>query len=295
MNIEVNMNDFYFVDLHIHSCYSENGEYTPAELIQMCKDAGVRMMAISDHNCVKGSKEAMDKAKCERIRCYSAIEIDCTFKDINFQVLGYDIKLDSPDFECIEQNIRKQYVNVSKKRLRLIKQMGFDLTETDLSAVTDGRYWSEHWTGKDFAEALLTKDKYLECDLLRPYRENGNRSDNPYVNFQRDYFLLEKPCYVVMTYPDMRDVIDIIHRNGGKSVLAHPGISLKGNFEMIDQLVPLGLNGIEAYSSYHTPETAKWFCDKVKQFDLFFTRGSNFLGKARPMIKLGYCSAVDQT
>lgn len=59
-----------------------------------------------------------------------------------------------------------------------------------------------------------------------------------------------------MTFPDMRDVIDIIHRNGGKAVLAHPGINLKGNFDMIDQLNPLGFDGIEAYSSYHSAEKA---------------------------------------
>jgi len=167
--------------------------------------------------------------------------------------------------------------------------MGFDLTETDLSAITLGSYWHENWTGEVFAEALLKSGKYLDSGLLRPYRENGNRSDNPYVNFYRDYFSQESPCYVAMTFPDMRDVIDIIRRNGGKSVLAHPGFNLKGTFDMIDQLIPLGLNGIEAYSSYHTPETAQWFRDKVDQFGLFFTRGSNFLGKNKPMVKLGYC------
>ena len=253
------MNGFHNIDLHIHSCYSEDGEYTPAKLVQMCVGAGVTIMAIADHNCVKGSQEAVELARREHLRCYPAVEIDCTYQNTNFHVLGYDIQLKSPDFEAIEQNVRKQCVDASKERLRLINRLGFTLTETELKAITAGGYWSEHWTGEAFAEALLKNEKYLESDILRPYREGGGRSDNPYVNFYWDYCSQGKPCYAGMTFPDMRDVIGIIHRNGGKSVLAHPGVNLRGNFERIDQLIPLGLKGIEAYSSYHTPETARCF------------------------------------
>lgn len=291
MRTDVNMNGFYCIDFHIHSCYSEDGEYTPTELIQMCMNAGVRMIAIADHNCVKGSQEAIEIYRHKRISCFPAIEIECTYQNINFHVLGYDIKLDSPDFEVIEQNVRRQCVHTSKERLRLINQMGFDLTEAELRTVTARGYWSEHWTGEAFAEALLRNDKYLRSDILQPYREGGNRSGNPFVNFYWDYCSQGEPCYSTMTFPNMRDVIDIIRRNGGKSVLAHPGVNLKGNFDMIDQLIPLGLDGIEVYSSYHTPETAQWFRNKVEQFGLFFTRGSDFHGKTKPMVRLGYCGA----
>jgi len=105
--------------------------------------------------------------------------------------------------------------------------MGFDLTEAELRTVTARGYWSEHWTGEAFAEALLRNDKYLRSDILQPYREGGNRSGNPFVNFYWDYCSQGEPCYSTMTFPNMRDVIDIIHRNGGKSVLAHPGVNLR--------------------------------------------------------------------
>jgi predicted metal-dependent phosphoesterase TrpH len=291
----MDMNGFPSMDLHIHSCYSEDGEYTPSALLQMCIDADLSTMAIADHNCVKGAQEAIavketiEKAKGAHINYYPAIEIDCTFQDVNFHVLGYEINLKSPDFEAIEQNVRKQCAHTSKERLRLVNRMGFELTDTELIAVTAGGYWSENWTGEAFAEVLLKDERYLENDILRPYREGGSRSDNPYVNFYWDYCSQGKPCYAEMKFPDMRDVIEMIHQNGGKSVLAHPGVNLKGNFHRIDQLILLGLKGIEAYSSYHSPETAQWFFHKAKQFDLFVTRGSDFHGKTKPMIKLGRC------
>lgn len=291
----MNLEKFHYMDLHIHSCYSEDGEFTPEQLIKMCIDEDISLMAIADHNCVKGAQEALiikesiEKEKGTNIGYISAIEIDCTFKNINFHVLGYDINLESLDFEVIEQNLRKQCVQASKDRLRLVNELGFNLTESELQSLTTGGYWSENWTGEIFAEALLQNEKYLENELLLPYREGGNRSDNPYVNFYWDYCSQGKPCYVEISFPDMGDVIDLIHRNGGKSVLAHPGVNLKGNFDMIDQLIPLGLDGIEAYSSYHTSETTRWFLDKAHQFGLFVTRGSDFHGKTKPAVKLGKC------
>ncbi len=276
-------------DLHIHSCYSADGEYTPAELVQMCIDAGISIMAIADHNCIKGAQSAIEIVKNTQLNYYPAIEIDCTYQNINFHVLGYDIKLKSPDFEAIEQNVRKQCVYTSKESLRLVNKLGFYLTEEDLKEVTAEGYWSESWTGEAFAEALLKDEKYIDNILLRAYREGGQRSDNPYVNFYWDYCSQGKPCHVGMTYPDLRDVIDIIHRNSGKAVLAHPGVNLHGNLDKIDQLIPLGLDGIEVYSSYHSPEVAQWFLRKARHHGVFVTCGSDFHGKTKPAIELGFC------
>lgn len=292
--MDINISQCSTIDMHIHSCYSEDGEYAPAALIQMCIDAGISIMAIADHNCVKGAREALLlKADLEaynntRICCYPAIEIDCTYQNVNFHVLGYNIDLDSADFDVIEQNVRKQCLSVSRERLRLINEFGgFQLTPSDLNAVTAGSYWSEHWTGEAFAEALLTNPSYKESDLLKPYRKNGTRSDNPYVNFYWDYFSQGTPCHISMSYPEMEDVIHLIHRNHGKAVLAHPGMNLKGNYDMLDLILPLGIDGLEAYSSYHDPNTVEWFVSKARQNHLFVTMGSDFHGKTKPGIKLG--------
>lgn len=287
----VSVNGSHKADLHIHSCYSADGEYTPAELVQMCMDAGISTMAIADHNCVKGAQAAAEIVKSTQLDYYPAIEIDCTYQSTNFHVLGYGINLESPDFEAIEQNVRKQCADASQESLRLVNRMGFDLTGEDLKKITSGGYWNENWTGEAFAEALLKNEKYLENDLLRPYREGGQRSDNPYVNFYWDYCSQGKSCYAGMTYPDMRDVIDIIHRNNGKAVLAHPGVNLHGGLDRIDQLIPLGLDGIEAYSSYHSSETVRLFLRKARQHGVFVTCGSDFHGKTKPAIQLGHCGA----
>ena len=41
------------IDLHMHSRYSDDGEFTPTELIEQCTQKGVRIMSVTDHNCAK--------------------------------------------------------------------------------------------------------------------------------------------------------------------------------------------------------------------------------------------------
>lgn len=277
------------IDLHMHSCYSDDGEYTPAELVQMCVDAGIEQMAIADHNCVKGVGEGMKAAKRLGIQYTPAVEIDCTYQNVDFHILGYGIQHESPEFEEVEQNIRRQCIRASQERLRLVRELGFDISEEALAAVTAGTYWSESWTGEVFAEVLLDSEAYRNSELLLPYRAGGARSDNPYVNFYWDYCAQGKPCYVKTTFPDFEEVIKLIHRNGGTAVLAHPGNNLKGRLEMLEELMALGLDGLEAFSSYHDEATAQWFADQARRHGLETTRGSDFHGKAKPSVRLGVC------
>lgn len=278
------------LDLHMHSCYSEDGEYTPSELVRMCADAGIKTMAIADHNCVKANKEAAKKALALGIEYYPAVEIDCSYHDMDLHVLGYHICSKSSDFDFIEENIRMQCEKASRERLRLVRKMGFQILEEELHAVTKDSYWPESWSGEVFAEVLLGKEEYKEHELLRPYRTGGVRGDAPYVNFYWDYFSKGKVCHAHMKYPDIRDILDIIHKNNGEAVLAHPGKNLSGRYEVLDEFIAFGLDGVEAFSSYHDKETAQWFYEKAKRHHLKVTGGSDFHGKTKPEVCLGeYC------
>ena len=104
------------IDLHIHSKYSDDGEYEPEELVEMCHQKGIKVMAIADHNQVKAIKVARKKAEEYGIRYISAIEIDCTYKDINLHVLGYNIPEDEPYFQTLNDKIYDQELSLSNKK-----------------------------------------------------------------------------------------------------------------------------------------------------------------------------------
>ena len=274
-----------YIDLHMHSKYSDDGEFTPTQLVEMCHQAGIRIMAIADHNSVKAIDEAKEMAKKYDIKYISATEIDCTYNGINLHVLGYGIDYHHDDFKALEQNVLDQELKCSKEKIALTNKLGFDVDVEALDKLTDNGVY----TGEMFGEVLLNDQRYLDHPLLKPYREGGSRSDNPYVNFYWDYYAQGKPCYTKIVYPSLKETIDLIKKYGGTVVLAHPGNNLKGNFEVFDEMVALGVEGVEAFSNYHSKETVEYFYNAGKKHHILITCGSDFHGKTKPAIELGEC------
>ena len=301
-----------YIDLHIHSIYSDDGEFTVLKLMEKCQAAGIRIMSITDHNSVKANKEAKKISKDYGIKYINGIEVDCTYKGTNLHLLGYDFNENSIDFEIHEDKIMAGERAASTKRLTLTRELGFQVLESELNTISnldDGKIW----VGETFAEVLLGKPEYESHELLLPYRKGGERSDNPYVNFYWDYYSQNKPCYVHVDFPTFQEAISLIQRNGGKAVLAHPGKSIhrKGtslntrssslvqgvstkyclNFEknktILEEMVSFGLDGVEVYCSYHSFDTAKVFYEIAMDLGLSMTCGSDFHGKAKPMVTLG--------
>lgn len=274
-----------YIDLHMHSLYSDDGEYSPTQLVEMCYHKGIKIMAIADHNSVKAIDEASMKAKEYHMQYIPAVEIDCTFEGINLHVVGYGIDHHHEDFIQLEKNVLDQELACSIQKLELTNALGFSLTQEDLDQLSDNGVY----TGEMFAEVLLSKEEYRDHELLKPYRENGPRGDNPFVNFYWDYYAQGKPCYTQIIYPSLKDTIDLIHRHGGQAVLAHPGNNLKGRFEVFDDMMKLGYDGVEAFSNYHSSETVDYFYQKGLEYGIMTTCGSDFHGKTKPAIELGEC------
>lgn len=88
------------------------------------------------------------------------------------------------------------------------------------------------------------------------------------------------------TYPEPSEIIEAIHEAGGIAVLAHPGFY--NNFELLEELIPLGLDGVEVWHPENTPEQQEMLIKIAKKNDLLMTGGSDFHGayNAYP-VKLG--------
>ncbi len=272
-----------YIDLHMHSKYSDDGEFTPQNLVKQCYEAGVKVMAIADHNSVKANTEASQEAIKYGIEFIPAIEADCTYNGVNLHLLGYGIDSNNDEIIALEKSVHEQEVASSNEKLELTNKLGFALTKEDMDDVSDNGVW----TGEMFGEVLLEKEEYRNHEILKPYRQGGSRSDNPFVNFYWDFYAQGKPCYTNMHYPSLKEAINIINKAGGVAVLAHPGNNLKDKYELFDEMVGLGIQGVEAFSSYHSEEACQYFYGKAKEYNLLATSGSDYHGKTKPAISLG--------
>jgi len=84
------------------------------------------------------------------------------------------------------------------------------------------------------------------------------------------------------------DVLAVVDKTGGVPVLAHPGAPFQNVTEtdLID-LKDLGLQGLEAYSSYHDKDQIEYYLDLAEKYDLIPTAGSDFHGSIKPGIPFG--------
>lgn len=272
-----------YIDLHMHSYYSDDGEFEPKQLIDLCLEKNIKYFSIADHNSVRGIKEAKEYCVGKNINIIPAIELDCTFNEINLHVLGYGIDYDKTVFYDIEDNIIKQEQFASKKRMKLVKELGIDFSDEVINSLSRNGVVN----GEMIAEAAMEFDKNHENPLLMPYYENGSRSDNPYVNFYWDYCAQGKAAYAEVSFISLQEAINIIEESGGIPILAHPGNNIKKNINLLEQIISCGIKGIEVYSSYHSKAQVEFYKKFSLKHKLLLTCGSDFHGKTKPSIVIG--------
>lgn len=275
-----------WLDLHMHSCYSGDGEFAPAVLMDMCKKSGLRAVALADHNSVRGIAEARMRAQAIGLKYLSALEIDCTHNDKTFHLLGYGIDENDPVFLQLETDFHAKMKTAGRKLMELVKQQGFFFDEERvLDIAFEGEVAAEHIAEVMFADTRNDDDPRFDV-----YREGGSRSDNPLVNFFWDYCADGKPCNVPVEYPAFDDMVKAIQQSGGVAVLAHPGANIGRDKAFAESLIKTGIDGIEAYSNYHDEETRVFYRKLAESHKLIVTAGSDFHGKCKPSIHYGELS-----
>ena len=271
------------VDLHLHSIYSDDGQYTPHELVELCIEAGVDTFAIADHNNVRALPEAVKAAKQFSLNLIPAVELDCHYQGRGLHVLAYGIDYLNPAYQQIDENIVRQEKAAKEKRLSLIENLGIVLNRTKIDELaTHGVV-----TGEIMAEVALNDPVNDNNPLLKPYRKKEARSDNPYVNFYWDFVSQGKPGYVEIEIQSLNEAVKLIKETGGIAILAHPGNNLKDHLHLLDGIIENGIQGLEVFSSYHTLKQSEYFLDYCFKRDLLITCGSDFHGKTKPTIKIG--------
>lgn len=279
------------IDLHMHSHYSDDGDFTPESLACQCKEKGIHIFSVTDHNCVRANQEAEEVSQKLGLHYISGVEFDCMYQGKNFHMLGYGMNCLDEAFTRLEREIERQSRSVSLEMFEKTRSMGFQITKEDMESVSKNCFWKGHWTGEMFAEALLSKPEYKDHPVLMPYREGNARSDNPYVNFYWDFYSQGKPCYAPVVYPSAEEAAALIHQAGGVTVLAHPGVNLKGQEEKLAEIAQSQFDGIEVFSSYHCEKQEKYFFETAKHLKKFITCGSDFHGKIKPAVHLGEAAA----
>lgn len=271
------------IDLHMHSNFSDDGEFNVEEIFQMAKANGMKIISITDHNCTKANVIADKMSVLYDIAYIPGIEIDCTFEGRNMHVLGYFIKYGSELYAQIENDNLTQERKASFERVR--KFEAYSGMKIDVNALLEKNRF-QVISGEMIAEQLLNNPAYKGHELLKPYVD-GVRNDMPYVNFYWDFFSQGKPCYVDIKYPSLEDIIEVIKLTDGVPIIAHPYQTFRNDISFVHKLIDKGIEGIEVFSSYHSETEMAELLKIAKERKVFVSAGSDFHGKTKPGLQIG--------
>jgi len=272
------------IDLHNHSKYSIDGEYSSKDLVDLALKKGIKYLSISDHDDIRAIKDALDYSKNKDITIIPGIEISSSINGIGLHILGYGIDYTSQEFIDRMNFVKESNIGYGKKLLNKAHEYGFFFNDEEVYKLRDDGLICEEMLG----EVILNDSRNDNNEELKEFRNNGIYSDNPAFNFYKVLTTIGKPLYVEYDFNlDIKETEKLIHNNGGKMFLAHPGHNIKKDESILKEIINYGLDGIEVFSSYHDKETIEFYYSKAKEYNLYMSVGSDFHGHSKPSIKMG--------
>lgn len=264
-------------DLHMHSTASD-GTDRPEALPALARQAGLKAIALTDHDTTAGLEACAAAAKRTRIRFVPGIELSV---DQSIEVHGSQ-RLDSPAalhilgyFIGASGHLAKIQLQLSEARARRNPQMVAALIELGVKIDYDevvkaaGGSGGPNVVGRPHIASVLVRKGYVK---------------SIHEAFVR-YLGVGGAAYVRKDRLSALEALEAIHAAGGLAVLAHPvqlGLSGPGDLEhVVARLKDLGLDGIETRHSDHSPADVEHFEQMAARFDLRTTGGSDYHGSRK--------------
>ena len=101
-------------DLHTHSRCSDGSE-SPEHVAELAKAAGIELLALTDHDCVRGVPAALSRAAPLGLRMLPGVEAEADYAD-TLHILGIGQDIDAPCF----QKLLAEQTALREERNRLL-------------------------------------------------------------------------------------------------------------------------------------------------------------------------------
>jgi len=110
------------IDLHLHTTASD-GRCSPAELVELARDAGLTVMAVTDHDTTAAIADVRRLAAANGIDAVAGIEITAVEDGFDVHILGYFLEPGDPglqQFLVTQRGIRLERVREIAARLQTL-------------------------------------------------------------------------------------------------------------------------------------------------------------------------------
>lgn len=263
------------MDLHLHSSASD-GVLAPAVLMARAAEAGLRCVALTDHDTLAGLDEARAAATRHGLQLVSGVEISCRHGGQTLHVVGLAFDQDADSLQHLLADIdalRRQRAEAIAARLE---------TAGLADALARCRALAGHdrLTRTHFARLLVASG--LSRDLKRAFRVHLADGRAAAVRAQ---------------WPELETAVAAIHGAGGIAVLAHPLRYAKTHSareRLIHAFADAGGDAAEFSTASRDPDATARLLRAAAEHRLYASAGSDFHDPAQRWIRLGTLPALPQ-
>ncbi|MDQ5807161.1 MAG: PHP domain-containing protein, partial [Actinomycetota bacterium] len=226
-------------DLQSHSIHSD-GALPAREVVQRGAQAGVELLALSDHDTVDGVDEALDAAAAAGIKLVRAVEISSVQEEYeDLHILGYGIDHHDEHLRTELRRYRGDRETRAARMQQALEELGWEIDESVLE--------SRAKAGKPIGRPHLSQAAFHHPANARRIEEEGFAT---FSDLLVAYLIPGGPAYRARTFPTVQQAIELIHAAGGVAVWAHPFWDIKADpavLETVDRFIGFGIDGVEVF------------------------------------------------
>ncbi|MDQ3632475.1 MAG: PHP domain-containing protein [Actinomycetota bacterium] len=257
-------------DLQAHSVHSD-GALAPDDVVAHAARAGVRLLALSDHDTLVGVEEALRAGARYGVGVIPATEVtvvDPVRDDLH--MLGYLV--DHRDAALLDLLARSRADRDSRaqRMADALRELGWTLDEQTLMR----RSAADQPVGRPhLAQAVLSESANASRLAAEGIADVGS--------LIVAYLIPGAPAFVARTMPEVPDAITAIHDAGGVAVWAHPFWDLEDPelvVATVRRFAAAGLDGVEAFYTTHTREQTDLLVGLCAELRLLTTGSADFHG-----------------
>lgn len=240
------------IELHTHTTYSD-GILTPQQLVQRAANAGVKALAITDHDTLHGWNEAIAAAIPHNMEIVPGVELSTVYNGRSLHILGY-----YPQRDLIEEPLNERLAGRKRRAEKMVANLASVGYPLELANAKGNMA-----LGRPHIASAMVKAGYV---------------DSPQEAFER-FIGEDKPAYVHYEKFSAQEGIELIRSCGGVPVWAHPYLFRGGKVEeVLPVLVEAGLMGIEVVHPHHGNNKVNHLKKFCQQYDLLMTGGTDYHG-----------------
>ncbi|MCJ2543513.1 PHP domain-containing protein [Thermostichus vulcanus] len=238
------------LELHCHTTCSD-GSLSPSQLVEAAARAGVKALAISDHDTLAGWDEAVEAGSRWAVEIVPAVELSTVWQGRSLHLLGFYPRREqlTPPLEKRRQGrIRRAEAMVQR-----LTELGYPIPMPN-TPIAPGR--------PHLAQALVRAGHVRNaCEAFERFLGDDGPAFVPYEKFSA------------------LEGIQLLRSCGAVPVWAHPGLFRGDPLEnTFAALLGAGLMGLEVYHPDHSVRQKRQLLKLAQKHNLVVTGGSDYHG-----------------